>query len=339
MKSKFSSVIVSAAILCLWMCHSNKVAAKDYEYFMGTTVNDWNVVDYNPGFFDDNKFAENFSAMPENSWMKSTGSKYSESACGATHISKFTTDAGAAKGNPSDGIIYKFAKNKKNKKVTFSISDKNKSKDGTLNIAALIDGVWTPVASASTSGDENCTSFSVDLPDNAEAVIFYMLKETTDIYLGSVDITEDENQTLAVNMYDLSVRAATKTLTWKVGDESGIDHYDIEGSNDANQWSHVTTVQAENKSSYSVYIGEIAPQTAIMYGLLLLGIPLILIKRKKAGQLGIFILLLLGTGIAVSCSKDNDMAAGSSKETFKYYRVSSMHNGAKVEVSKVITMQ
>ena len=319
--------------------HNTKPSQKYYE---GGCVDNWNQVPRDADYFQQKQFNKYYPSMPGNHWIKSTASSYSESGGGASHITKFTTKAGTGSFEPADGVLYKFNPGQEDKSIQLSIADPDKKKDNQLYIAVLINNRWKIITNLKTTGKLCYVEHSTKLPDEAQAVLLYTPKNNVDVYLGATCVHSKPSSTLPVAFYDVIAKRSTGAITWKVGDPSGVDSYQIEGSNDANNWVKVKTVEASGASSYTTVLTDTDQSSSLYLWLALALVPLGFIKTKeKRAKATIFCATLLLFAAQISCSKSDQIPTPTtqSQNLYKYYRVQSLSRGEIVETSKVITLE
>ena len=312
--------------------------AHDHYYHEGKCITNWNQVDRDPTYFQKYNFAKFYPKMPGNTWIKSTEKQFGDNGGDASHITKFTTDAGTASFEPADGVLYKFNEEEVEKSISVTIADPDKYKDNKLYIAVLIKGHWTIVTSFKTTGKYCYVKHTTNLPDATEAVLLYTPEDKTDVYLGRTCIASIPGSTLPVAVYDVVATRATASITWKAGAETGIDSYRIEGSNDAHNWVEVKTISSNGQTSYSTSLSDLTKSVSLYLWLMLAFLPITLVKGKRRILMGIGSLLLL-SGTIISCSKQDSIMPKKDSSLYKYYRIQSLSGDIVMETSKTITIQ
>ena len=335
MKTNFkltSLVVLVFSIFC------SKSFAADSKYYAGKTVTDWNIVPRDANFFDDDDFKELFPKMPGDSWIKANGSDYGDSGGGATHITKFTTDADADDFEPHDAVMYKFAEDEVQKSISFAIADDDKDDDGTLDIAVLINGKWQHLTAVKTQGKDRYTNYDIDLPDETEAVMLYMLKDKEDVFLGATTVASIPAGTLPVSIFNVKAKRATKSISWQVGAAQNVDGYRIQGSTDANNWVDVKTVVASGEDSYTVVLSDMQKSASLYILRALCLLPLTQVKDKRKLIMGLSVMVMLGASFT-SCSTEAATPTTTTSNLYKYYRVQSLQGNNVIETSKTITLE
>ena len=335
MKKVFN--LTSLVVLILTLLSSVSFAA-DNKYYPGKTVTDWNQVPRDGNFFDGDDFKKLFPTMPADSWIKANGSDYDDMGGGATHITKFTTDADADDFEPHDAVMYKFANDEVRKSISFSIADEDKDDDGTLDVAVLIDGKWQHLTAVNTKGKDQYTNYDIDLPDGTQAVMLYMLKEKEDVLLGATTVASTPASTLPVSIYNVIAKRATNSISWKVGVDDNVDGYRIQGSTDANTWVDLKTVVANGNESYSVLLSDMEKSGSLYILLALCLLPITLVKGKRKLLMGLSAIIMMGASFT-ACSKEAQSPSTSNTTKFKYYRVQSLQGNSVLETSKTITIE
>lgn len=144
---------------------------------------------------------------------------------------------------------------------------------------------------------------------------------------NEIDVTGCKASTLPVTLSSITISKGI--LSWETGVQSDIDGYVIQGSQDAQQWTDLDTVEvnASGSYSYSLHNSKLA-SFGLVFIVLLLGM---LVPSKKL-RIGAVAVAFIGFSL-ISCSKDN---ASVKDSTYQYYRIKILNTNGNATYSKVI---